>query len=306
LNPEVNVFGKIDQFLEEAPLQVLSLFRPWWNDVLTEEQLRGTLSRIAGMIMDFPAWFDIGLTDYVKWAQRWAVAVQSFFEHDRFPGFLAEVGDRSEHELATFLWFLGSCSLNREEENEFDDAKAFGQELMRVESRNVLLDFVLGPLGLRNVKIVKYACQAVASIVLSSETVAFCLAKGYWETLVGLLEEFDDFDTKAFIVAAICRLVAESDVDQASALIARGFVDILDVYMEGVLDHIPRDLLDALQTCERYAEIAHKEEWYDVVFTPKIMGLLHQMETDRFPARSGGSMTVGMLARALIDRVEDS
>jgi hypothetical protein len=293
LTPEVDLLARISEYLQSPTEPVLHLFARCPYDQRTEGQLTTVLHHLAGLIMTIPEWFTVGLNVYVAKVEELPCLAQIFFTHERFLSFLPEINLSSPLNLAWFLWFLERCW--------FHCLSDVGDQQMP-EQRIVILEWILGPLASESSMVVQFACQAVEAIVLGQETLAFCLSRNYWGLLMGLLEQYDEFETKAWIVGAICALVRESNFDQVLALIDQGFLDIIDAYIEGVAFTIPFPLIDALQTCERHAELEIRPELIEHIFTPKIIECLQQLEKASAFLGQRNDLTVGMMVEALLGR----
>jgi hypothetical protein len=167
----------------------------------------------------------------------------------------------------------------------------------------MILEALVSPLSGENAELVRAACEAARMLIFGPETVAFCLSRNYWDIVVGLLDRFDEFGVKTAVLGTLCALAGRSDREQLGEMLARGFFEIIDEYIEDVLFAIPCEILDVFSACERSWEVGESPDWLELVFTPKRIACIEQLveKGDRMPA--GRDMSVTQVAQGILARI---
>jgi hypothetical protein len=305
---DTNLWGKIDECIRTvaedigAVLWLLERMIPKWFE--NDSRLRVVFEDLAALILETE---DVKLLNravrtYGFWARDWTPAVEILFQDQRFDRLLAAASDPSKTEM--FLWVIEECLCNIDDEGTHIEGSA-ASRILGEDHRQTLLSFLGGPLTSEKDRLVRDACALLSRLIRGPESVEFCIARDYWGLLVSLLEAFDDFSTKTEVCRAICSLVGCSNLAQAELMAANGFFDILDQYIEEMMFEIPAEVLDALTAYERHAENEKRRDWFDLVFTDKIAGLLNELAESGLSYRRDADFTVAEMARGLLLRIEN-
>jgi hypothetical protein len=229
-------------------------------------------------------------------------ALELFFVGDWFARLLADcVNPEKAH---SFLRFIYKCLSNRDCGATNVDGGA-AHAIVGDARRRAILELIIASLASSDVPLVLAACASLSRVIWGSETVAFCFERDCWSILLGLLDGLDEFSAKRMVFRAICAIAASSNAQQADGMVVNGFFEILDVYIDQMIFTIPVEVIDALQTFERHAELEGRRDWFELVFTDKIAGLLQEVVDSGLDIEMDKDMTVADAARALLQRIED-
>jgi hypothetical protein len=264
LRPHVNVFRKIAPCLQsptpDTPAAV-RLFAVCPDDA--DHDPRFALERLADLAFSATD-AELATACFVAldgWARRSSEFCEIIGNHPRFSEFVARMIGADRSELLFFLWFIGS---------------AFQKRSPGLKDKMGFIAFLIGLLNSADAEVAENAAFALSSVI-AQEDVGRCLSAGIWDLLAAGLEQHDPFPTKMEFLRVMCRLVALSSLEEASALVGCGFFEVFETYGEAMMTAIPENAADALAQLDYHAETNGIEDWLARIFSDDTVELLHRV-----------------------------